>query len=91
MPRILGLWCNHNVDKSCKSCNRPLGYERVYLPLCQVADTPFHIQGDDIMAGGLTLKPLSTTTVVLIRFISRLDRTIKNVYKEIFEKYLVSN
>ena len=21
----------------------PLGYERVYLPLCQVADTPFHI------------------------------------------------
>ena len=25
---------------------RPLGYERVYLPLCQVADTPFHIQGD---------------------------------------------
>ena len=27
-------------------CN--LGYERVYLPLCKVADTPFHIQGDDI-------------------------------------------
>ena len=27
---------------------RPLGYERVYLPLFQVADTPFHIQGDDI-------------------------------------------
>ena len=26
---------------------RPLGYERVYLPLCKVADTPFHIQGDD--------------------------------------------
>ena len=24
----------------------PLGYERVYLPLCQVADTPFHFQGD---------------------------------------------
>ena len=23
---------------------RPLGYERVYLPLCKVADTPFHIQ-----------------------------------------------
>ena len=21
----------------------PLGYERVYLPLCKVADTPFHI------------------------------------------------
>ena len=24
---------------------RHLGYERVYLPLCKVADTPFHIQG----------------------------------------------
>ena len=26
---------------------RPLGYERVYLPLCKVPDTPSHIQGDD--------------------------------------------
>ena len=26
---------------------RPLGYERVYLPLFAVADTPFHIQWDD--------------------------------------------
>ena len=25
---------------------RPLGYERVYLPLCKVADTPFHIKKD---------------------------------------------
>ena len=23
--------------------HRPLKYERVYLPLCKVADTPFHI------------------------------------------------
>ena len=28
--------------------DHPLGYERVYLPLCQVAYTPFYIQGDDI-------------------------------------------
>ena len=28
---------------------RPLGYERAYMPLCKVADTPFHIQGDDWM------------------------------------------
>ena len=28
---------------------RPPGYERVYLPLCKVADTPFHIQGDDLL------------------------------------------
>ena len=26
---------------------RPLGYERVYLPLCKVADTPFQVQGDE--------------------------------------------
>ena len=26
---------------------RTLGYERVYLPLGKVADTPFHIQGDE--------------------------------------------
>ena len=26
-----------------------LGYERVYLPLHQVADTPFHIQGNGIL------------------------------------------
>ena len=30
------------------SVYRPLEYERVYLPLCRVADTPFHIQGNDI-------------------------------------------
>ena len=28
---------------------RPLGYERVYLPLCKLADTPFHIQREDIL------------------------------------------
>ena len=27
---------------------RPLDYERVYLPLYKVADTPFHIQGEDL-------------------------------------------
>ena len=26
----------------------PLGYKRVYLPLCKVADTPFHIQGNNL-------------------------------------------
>ena len=30
------------------SIYRFLGYERVYLPLCEVADTPFHIQGDEL-------------------------------------------
>ena len=27
----------------------PVGYERVYLPLYKVADTPFRIRGDDIV------------------------------------------
>ena len=43
------------VDKLYKMYNdimctiiRYLGYERVYMPLCKVADTPFHIQGDDM-------------------------------------------
>ena len=32
----------------------PVEYERVYLPLYKVADTPFHIQGDELcsMSGG---------------------------------------
>ena len=29
--------------------HRLLGYERVYLPLCKVADTPFHTQGDNML------------------------------------------
>ena len=30
-----------------KLANRPLGFERMYLPLSK--NTPFHIQGDDLM------------------------------------------
>ena len=36
---------SHNVHNI---IYRPLRYERVYLPLGKVADTPFHIQGDDM-------------------------------------------
>ena len=28
--------------------NRPFGYEKVYLPLRKLTDTPFHIQGDEL-------------------------------------------
>ena len=28
---------------------RPIGYERVYLTLSQVADTPFHIEWDELL------------------------------------------
>ena len=27
---------------------RPFGYKRVYLPLHKVADTPFHIKGEEL-------------------------------------------
>ena len=30
---------------------RPLGDQRVYLPLGKMADTPFHIQGEDMSTG----------------------------------------
>ena len=41
-PTLNQYW----VNVSCLlGIYRPLGYERVYLPLCKVADTPFHIQG----------------------------------------------
>ena len=36
-------WCASQVLSA-----RPLGYERVYLPLRKVADTHFHIEGDKL-------------------------------------------
>ena len=44
-------YSRENVSSITKWIHRPLEYERVYLPqsICHfVADTPFHIQGDDI-------------------------------------------
>ena len=38
----------HVDNNICRSIYRHRGYERVYLPLGKVADTPFHIQGDDM-------------------------------------------
>ena len=35
---------------------RPIGHERVYLPLCKLADTPFHIQGGDFLRRRTDLK-----------------------------------
>ena len=53
LPTISNLYTKKCFYKLChdeKSINiiRPLGYEKVYLPLCKVADTLYHIQGDDI-------------------------------------------
>ena len=42
--------------------SRPLGFERVYLPLCEVVDTPFHIQENDI------LKKISITSLTSVKY-----------------------
>ena len=46
-----GRWADLTIRlvveaNSMSARNSPLGYERVYLPLCIVADTPLHIQGE---------------------------------------------
>ena len=52
LKRLFLYHCDHTSVKC--ACERPIlsppitspfGDERVYLPLCKVADTPFHIQG----------------------------------------------
>ena len=54
IQRVFGVGHKWNVVRSVfvwwlKRTFRPLRYERVYLPLCQVADTPFPIQVDDLL------------------------------------------
>ena len=44
----------------------PLGYERVYVPLYKVADTPFHIQGADFYLYSLLHRPTYFTIHVLL-------------------------
>ena len=46
----------------------PLGYERVYLPLCKVADTPFHIHGNDVSLTGIIIHcPPSIMEIMCVR------------------------
>ena len=44
------------------SSSRPLGYERVYLPLYKGAYTPFHIQGDAMLTCFVLFLPRSLMT-----------------------------
>ena len=41
-----GMWSRRRT-RPVPTIYRPLVFERVYLPSYKVADTPFHIQGDD--------------------------------------------
>ena len=47
---LLGNECTVGLTYLQRAQYFPLGYERVYLPLCEKADTPFHIQGDEFYA-----------------------------------------
>ena len=51
MVRKLLITKYTHIRKTGAYMTRPLGYERVYLPLYKVADTPFHIQRDDVAEG----------------------------------------
>ena len=44
--KLVGKITNYKKLLFCCTVIYPIGYERVYLPLYKVADTPFHIQGD---------------------------------------------
>ena len=56
-------WTDDSVLRSGGVELRPLGYERMYLPLCKVADTPFHIQVDDLSL--LITKPKGSICLLL--------------------------
>ena len=58
------------------AASNPLDYERVYLPLCEVADTPFHSK--DTVAD----TPFhSKDTVTDTPFHSQGDEMTKHIYK----------
>ena len=45
---LLGSLNNYRPKDRC-SIYRPIGYKMVYLPHYKVADTPFHIQEDELL------------------------------------------
>ena len=58
MAIIVGYLCRGSVSVILIT-QRPLEYERVYQPLYKVADTPFHIQRDDLCSQLLEVKNVS--------------------------------
>ena len=66
---------------------RPLGYERVYLPLYKVADTPFHIQGavhTDLAARGLISVNVNRNVLAAkgVKLFSRVKFTDRKSYNK---------
>ena len=50
---------------------RPIGYERVYLPLCEVPDTPFHIRGN--VAHSVSLHQPGSDALLTVMFFHLLN------------------
>ena len=48
---------------------RPLGYERVNLPLCKVTDIPFDIQEDELLGRDAWTPDLFQSFFILVRII----------------------
>ena len=57
---------------------RPLKYERVYLPLCNVVDTPFYIQGGDILVHNPRIRSLISINQREQNVISSFSATINS-------------
>ena len=47
--------------------NPLLVYERVYLPLCEVADTPIYIQGEDVIFNIIMYRPYLLESVFIAK------------------------
>ena len=67
-----------------KTTYRPFEYERVYLPLFKVSETPFHIQRDDMFISHASLT-LSLAAKLLIKYmiLTYFTKSIKcNLYTQ---------
>ena len=69
----------------------PLGYERVYLPLCEVGpgDTPFHIEGDALISRPLTSGKLQGKNTITLSGSNTLGE-ITNGYSAVRSQNAVS-
>ena len=69
MPGMQGSMLEHQTPKISRTTDDrqwaghivPLGDEGVYLPLCEVADTPLFLQGRDIYFTDFTATPCTAT------------------------------
>ena len=73
-------WERYNLS-FCVVYYRPLGYERVHLPLYKVTDTPFLIQGGG--GGDIMLSILEKNDIMNALF-WRGSKCVSSLYSELF-------